>query len=79
MDEVQIMEEQITEEMLNEESATEEPAADTKKRRRKEPAKRKGIGIKTKLVLLSAFPVLVASLIIVLVARSSMIHEDFLM
>ena len=74
MDEVQIMEEQITEEMLNEESATEEPAADTKKRRRKEPAKRKGIGIKTKLVLLSAFPVLVASLIIVLVARSSMIQ-----
>lgn len=72
MDEVQNMEEQITEEMMNEESVTEEPVADTKKRRKKEPAKRKGIGIKTKLVLLSTFPVLVATLIIVLVARSAM-------
>ena len=79
MDEVQNMEEMITEETVAEALIAEEPEKGTKKRTKK-PAKKEHarrdksirFSIKTKLVLLSTFPVLVATLIIVLVARSTM-------
>lgn len=83
MDDVQNMEEQVEEEQieqvgqaeqeLTETAQAEQPETKTaKKRQKKTRAKTKGMGIKTKLVLLTAVPALVTMLVIVLFARNSM-------
>ncbi|MBO5154698.1 MAG: cache domain-containing protein [Eubacterium sp.] len=78
MDEMQNMEEQLeqaAEEPVQTEPVQTESAEEktSKKRQKKSREKTKGMGIKMKLVLLAAIPVLVTTVIIVLFARSSMI------
>ena len=72
MDDVQNMEVQNEEQGTGEE-LVESKADGRKKHVKKSRAGKKGMGIKTKLVLLAAVPVLVTMIVIVLFARNSMI------
>lgn len=63
MDDVQNMEKQNVQ----------EPAEQAKQQTKKEHGKNKGVGIRTKLILLAAVPVIVTMLVIVIFSRNSMV------
>lgn len=75
MDEVHDMEIQVEQEASEPVSteAVQEEKQPAKKRQKRSKQKNKGVGIKTKLVLMTAFPVLLTTLVIVFFARNSMI------